>query len=76
MNLQVVGCTHHDTLLEFRERLAFNPEQAGEALARFRREFPGVEAVLLSTCNRVELYTASENGDCPGVAHAFGVPCP
>ena len=44
-----------------RERLAFNPAQAGVALDDLRKRFPEAEAVLLSTCNRVEIYTACEN---------------
>lgn len=66
MKLQMVGCSHHCSSVEVRERLAFTPEQAREALDSFRRQFPRSEAVLLSTCNRVELYTASEADDaCP-----------
>ncbi|HID77746.1 MAG TPA: glutamyl-tRNA reductase [Planctomycetaceae bacterium] len=61
MIVQVVGCSHHNTPIAFRERLAFSADQLREALAQFRRGFPEWEAVLLSTCNRVELYTASEN---------------
>jgi len=62
MNLQVVGCSHHSTSIAVREKLAFNGQQTAEALDRWRNEFPQVEAVLLSTCNRVELYTAAEQG--------------
>ncbi len=66
MKLQMVGCTHHRSSIEVRERLAFNSEQARDALARLRTRFPASEAVLLSTCNRVELYTAAENAAaCP-----------
>lgn len=65
MNVQVLGCSHHDTPLALRERLAFSSEQAMSALHCFRREFPTAESVLLSTCNRVELYTATENGTAP-----------
>lgn len=61
MKIQMVGCSHHNASVERRERLAFNPAQAREALGRFRRFYPTTEAVLLSTCNRVEVYTASEN---------------
>jgi glutamyl-tRNA reductase len=46
--------------LELRERLAFSAEEAAATLAAFRDRFPGREAVLLSTCNRVELYVAGE----------------
>jgi glutamyl-tRNA reductase len=58
--LALVGGTHRTVPLELRERLAFSAEQAAAALARFREQFPGREAVLLSTCNRVELYAAGE----------------
>jgi glutamyl-tRNA reductase len=60
MLVQVVGCSHHGASIAVRERLAFTPEQTREALDHWRRVFPGVEAVLLSTCNRVEIYAATE----------------
>ncbi|MDX1943868.1 MAG: glutamyl-tRNA reductase [Pirellulaceae bacterium] len=66
MKLQMVGCSHHTATAQVREKLAFNRDQAAEALARLRSRFPETEAVLLSTCNRVELYVASESPDaCP-----------
>jgi glutamyl-tRNA reductase len=66
MKLQMVGCSHHSASVEVRERLAFSREQAAAALAQFRTRFPQAEAVLLSTCNRVELYFASETPEtCP-----------
>ncbi|MBN1395639.1 MAG: glutamyl-tRNA reductase [Pirellulales bacterium] len=60
MLVQVVGCSHRGASIELRERLAFSPEQTRGALDHWRRVFPGVEAVLLSTCNRVEIYAATE----------------
>ena len=65
MKVQVVGLSHHNASLSLRERLAFSPEQTSFALSRLRGEFPEVEAVLLSTCNRVELYTATESAAAP-----------
>ena len=62
MKLQMIGCSHHDTAVEFREQLSFTTDQVSETLAAFRDEFPAAELVLLSTCNRVELY-ASCNDD-------------
>ncbi len=59
MKLQMVGCSHHNASLEVRERLAFSPEQTATALGLWRSRFPHTEAVLLSTCNRVEVYAAS-----------------
>ncbi len=67
MNVQVVGCSHHGTSILIRERLAFGREQADEALNQWRLSFRDVEGVLLSTCNRVEVYAASQSGPVPGV---------
>ncbi|MEX0867606.1 MAG: glutamyl-tRNA reductase [Pirellulales bacterium] len=60
MKLQLVGCSHHTARLELRERIAFSPEQTRAALGALRVRFPDIEAVVLSTCNRVEIYTATE----------------
>lgn len=66
MKLQVIGCSHHSSEIETRERLAFSPEQTRQALSLLRQRYPDAEAVLLSTCNRVELYLAAEQDDrCP-----------
>ena len=65
MTLAFVGGTHRTVPLALRERLAFSAEQAAEALGRFRDRFPGREVVLLSTCNRVELYAAGEEAAVP-----------
>lgn len=66
MKLHMVGCSHHNANVAFREKLAFNPEQARLALAKIRERFPETESVLLSTCNRTELYFAAENAAvCP-----------
>jgi glutamyl-tRNA reductase len=61
MKLQMVGCSHHNASVEVRGRLAFSPSQAADALLKLRTRFPRTEAVLISTCNRVELYTAAED---------------
>lgn len=66
MNVLVVGCNHRSAPIAVRERLAFSPEQARAALVKFRNEFPDAEVVLLSTCNRIEFYTASECASGPG----------
>lgn len=58
MTLQVLGCSHHDAAVEFRERVSFSVDQVTAALVAFRERFPSGELVLLSTCNRVELYSS------------------
>lgn len=59
MKLQMIGCSHHDAAVEFREKISFTTEQVAETLRAFRREFPSGELVVLNTCNRVELYASS-----------------
>lgn len=63
MKVQMIGCSHHQSSVAVRERLAFGPTQIGAALEQLRKQFPKTEAVLLSTCNRVEIYTAAEQPD-------------
>jgi len=64
VNLQVVYCNHHTADLSIRERLAFSiGEQLNRAYGQFRSRFPDSEVVVLSTCNRVELYAAHDEPD-------------
>ena len=56
--LLLLGLNHTTAPLDVREKLAFNPQQARDAMSAFRSRFAESEAVLLSTCNRVELYVA------------------
>ena len=63
MNLRMVGCTHHEANLDVRQTLAFSPSQVELALVQWQGRFPLAELVLLSTCNRVELYVAAGEED-------------
>lgn len=63
MDLKVVGLNHRSAPLEIRESLAFSPDQVERALKTWSDRFAPFEAVLLSTCNRTELYIAGENGE-------------
>lgn len=61
MPLHVLGINHRSAPLEIREKLAFAPERQGEALADLATQ-PGVaEAVLVSTCNRTEVYCRADD---------------
>ncbi len=63
MHLIVVGLSHKTAPVEIRERLAVPESRLGEALARLC-SYPGVkEGILLSTCNRVEVYSVVEDVD-------------
>jgi glutamyl-tRNA reductase len=62
MRLALAGVSHHRAPLEVRERVAVDLATAGE-LARelAASDGPAHEAVVLSTCNRTELYVAGED---------------
>lgn len=62
MNLHTVGLNHDSAPVEIREKLAFSASSVPIALSSFVQTFPTSEAVILSTCNRVEIYaTSSDN---------------
>ena len=56
MAVIVLGVSHHGAPLDVRERLAFRGPEVLPALARLRERAGAREGVLLSTCNRTELY--------------------
>lgn len=60
MSVLTFGINHHSAPVAIRERLAFNKDSAALALQTLMDQ-PGVdEAVILSTCNRTEIYTVSQ----------------
>jgi glutamyl-tRNA reductase len=62
MNFQLLGINHKTAPVEVRERLAIPESRLAEALRRMAGH-PGVEeALILSTCNRVELLARTRNG--------------
>ncbi|MBZ5696242.1 MAG: glutamyl-tRNA reductase [Acidobacteriia bacterium] len=56
IQIALIGCSHRTAPVELRERVAFTAEQAVEAARELRRQGILEEAVVLSTCNRSELY--------------------
>jgi len=63
VQIALIGCNHRTAPVELRERIAFTPEQALRATDELRMTGALEEAVVLSTCNRSEVY---------GVAPGFG----
>ncbi len=59
MNVVVIGLSHHSSPVEVRERFAFAEAKIPEALKSLRESGIADEAVILSTCNRVEIYAAT-----------------
>lgn len=60
MSLVVSGISHHTSPVELRERMAFADAQVPAALTRLKKHLPEGGAVILSTCNRVEVYARAE----------------
>jgi glutamyl-tRNA reductase len=61
IQLLALGCSYRNTPVEVRERVAFDDDKLCRALDDLGQQF-GCEAVILSTCNRVELYVAGGEG--------------
>ena len=64
MAVIVLGVSHHGAPLDVRERLAFRPHEVVPALDRLRESAGALEGVLLSTCNRTELYLVEGEEQC------------
>lgn len=68
MRLLALGVDHRSAPAAIREALAFEGARRDQGLDALRGAFPGCEVVIVSTCNRVELYVAAEDeADLPAV---------
>jgi len=67
MRIAVIGLNHKVAPLDIRERLAFDARQSLQAIRMLKARFPEAEFVLLSTCNRVELYSACKRTEVLGL---------
>jgi glutamyl-tRNA reductase len=68
MSVVVIGLSHRSAPVELRERFAFADEKIPDALAALRKAGLASEGVVLSTCNRVEIYAVTPLA--PAVAFA------
>ena len=59
MQVFALGINHHTAPLDIREQVSFDPAKLTLALHDLLRERPVREAAILSTCNRTELYCAT-----------------
>jgi len=59
MSIVVVGLSHRSAPVELRERFAFDEARVPGALQQLREAGIVTEGVVLSTCNRVEIYAAT-----------------
>ncbi len=58
MNLLIVGINHNSAPVALREKIAFTPEQLGDALRDLSSHAGFNEVAILSTCNRTEILAA------------------
>ena len=72
IHVALIGCSHRTAPVEIRERVTFTPEQAVMAAGELRRQGILEEAVVLSTCNRSELYGVPTEPD-PRIVDAMEV---
>jgi glutamyl-tRNA reductase len=59
MSVVVIGLSHRSSPVELRERFAFAEARIPATLQELRSAGIAQEAVILSTCNRVEIYTST-----------------
>jgi glutamyl-tRNA reductase len=61
MNIVVVGLSHKTASVDIREKVAFAPTQMEKPLQELLTIPDITEAVIVSTCNRVEIYASSRD---------------
>lgn len=72
MALIVAGVSHMTAPIEVREKLTFGPQEAVRELAQLRAGGLIREGVVLSTCNRTEIYAVEESSDTlPDISSLF-----
>lgn len=63
MNIYLCGLNHKTAPLEVREMFSFTSEETKEALLELKEQNDIEECVLLSTCNRTEVYVYTKKDD-------------
>ena len=63
MHLYLLGVSHKTAPVEMRERLDFSSRDLGAAVEALATRPSAAESVVLSTCNRSEIYVASSDPD-------------
>lgn len=66
MSLLAIGINHNTASVELREKIAFSPEKLSEALAQMAASHVIKSGVIVSTCNRTEIYCDLSKGATKG----------
>lgn len=56
MGIAAIGMSHHTCPVEIREKVAFVDSHLSDAMAQLKKDHQIEESVIVSTCNRVEIY--------------------
>lgn len=56
MHILVVGLDYKTAPVEIREQLSFEPSELGTAMSKLKEEKSILENIVISTCNRTEIY--------------------
>lgn len=67
MTILALGINHNTAPVELRERVAFAPEQLVDALQQLSTNLSMSDAVILSTCNRTEIYCSGKDANTEAV---------
>lgn len=63
MSFFALGVNHQTASVELREKVAFNPERLNELLSQQCHHHELNDMVVVSTCNRTEIYAMAETAD-------------
>ncbi|HJO12944.1 MAG: glutamyl-tRNA reductase [Gammaproteobacteria bacterium] len=74
MALVLLGINHNTASIDLREKVAFPPEIVGDAINQLIAIDHIAEVIIVSTCNRTELYLETSMGETPnnGVDESIG----
>ena len=61
MSLVAIGINHKTATVDVREKVAFSPEKIHDAMKSLAAHTCSGEAVIISTCNRTELYSKTHD---------------
>jgi glutamyl-tRNA reductase len=83
MSLVAIGINHKTATVDLREKVAFSPDKIHDAMKSLASRTTTGEAVIVSTCNRTELYCNNGNEadiiewleDYHGLKHEDLMPC-
>lgn len=67
MSISMIGIDHNMAPVDIRALFAFTKKNAGEAMERLK-EMPGIYGcIILSTCNRLEIWASTDDEVCPSL---------